>query len=91
MKSVQDDRLLSANDVINLIFKMAPRLIKRVYSLYTYFPARSDEVYSELSRSVSVSFSHGILATYKITFIEENLTITVYQDRKHQRDEINKP
>ena len=31
MKSAQDDRLLSANDVINLIFKMAPRLIKRVY------------------------------------------------------------
>ena len=26
-------RLLSANDVINLIFKMAPRLIKRVYTL----------------------------------------------------------
>ena len=32
MKSAQDDRLLSANDVINLIFKMAPRLIKRVYN-----------------------------------------------------------
>ena len=32
MKSAQDDRLLSANDVINLIFKMAPRLIKRVNS-----------------------------------------------------------
>ena len=31
MKSAQDDRLLSANDVINLIFKMAPRVIKRVY------------------------------------------------------------
>ena len=29
--SAKDDRLLSANDVINLIFKMAPRLIKRVY------------------------------------------------------------
>ena len=28
MKSAQDDRLLSANDVINLIFKMAPRLTK---------------------------------------------------------------
>ena len=27
------DRLLSVNDVINLIFKMAPRLIKRVYIL----------------------------------------------------------
>ena len=26
IKSAQDDRLLSANDVINLIFKMAPRL-----------------------------------------------------------------
>ena len=32
MKSAQDDRLLSANDVINLTFKMAPRLIKRVYT-----------------------------------------------------------
>ena len=31
MKSAQDDRLLSANDVMNLTFKMAPRLIKRVY------------------------------------------------------------
>ena len=31
MKSAQDDKLLSANDVINLTFKMAPRLIKRVY------------------------------------------------------------
>ena len=33
MKSAQDDRSLSANDVINLIFKMAPRLFKRVYKL----------------------------------------------------------
>ena len=32
MESAQDDRLFSANDVINLIFKMAPRLIKKVYS-----------------------------------------------------------
>ena len=31
MKSVQHDRLLSANEVINLIFKIALRLIKRVY------------------------------------------------------------
>ena len=30
-ESAQDDKLLSANDVISLIFKMAPRLIKRVY------------------------------------------------------------
>ena len=36
MKSAQDDRLLSANDVINLIFKMAPRLIKRVYTLSNF-------------------------------------------------------
>ena len=34
MKSAQDDRLLSTNDVINLIFKMAPRLIKRVYIIF---------------------------------------------------------
>ena len=32
MNSAQDDRVLSANDVINLILKMAPRLIKRVYN-----------------------------------------------------------
>ena len=34
MKSAQDDRLLSANDVINVIFKMVPWLIKRVYTIY---------------------------------------------------------
>ena len=33
MKSAQDDKALSAaNDVINLIFKMAPRLIERVHN-----------------------------------------------------------
>ena len=32
MKSAQDDRLLSANDVINLTFKMAPPLIQRAYT-----------------------------------------------------------
>ena len=36
MKSAQDDRLLSANDVINLMFKMALRLIKRVYKGYVH-------------------------------------------------------
>ena len=36
MKSAQDDKLLSANDVINFIFKMAPRLIKRVYTTDFY-------------------------------------------------------
>ena len=43
MKSAQADRLLSANDVINLIFKMAPRLIKRVYKylLLTEFEGRT--------------------------------------------------
>ena len=41
MKSAQDDRLLSANDVINLIFKMAPRLIKRVYSVTKIIPTCS--------------------------------------------------
>ena len=38
MKSAQDDRLPSANDVINLIFKMAPRLIKRVYTVAYFQP-----------------------------------------------------
>ena len=37
MKSTQDDRLLSANDVINLTFKIAPRLIKRVYKGIVFF------------------------------------------------------
>ena len=32
-KSAKDDRLLSANDVINLIFKMSLQLVKWVYSL----------------------------------------------------------
>ena len=39
MKSAQDDRLLSANDVINLTFKMAPRLIKRLYRVFS--PSRN--------------------------------------------------
>ena len=42
IKSAQDDKLLSANDVINLIFKMAPRLIKSVYMGFKFlFSGRS--------------------------------------------------
>ena len=37
MKSAQDDRLLSANDVINLKFKIAPRVIKRVCKGIVFF------------------------------------------------------
>ena len=37
MKSARDDRLLSANDVINLKFKIAPRVIKRVCKGIVFF------------------------------------------------------
>ena len=45
MKSAQDDRLLSANDVINWIFKMAPRLIKRVHDKirFLFIPSLESE------------------------------------------------
>ena len=71
MKSVWDYRLLSANDVINLIFKMAPRLIKRVYSephwaLHLKYPSLSLGLVGGVSctaRSGCVSMSWSSIVT----------------------------
>ena len=66
MKSAQDDRLLSANDVINLIFKMAPRLIKRVYRTHRFhvavhlFSNRSQET-SKCGKNISDTRLHTCL------------------------------